>query len=157
MEGNNTLAAHIITTLRVKTHHDIVDVNGKKVPVKIGLAPIQKEGLEYEFTVVLNLEKDSFLYTSSKDRTSMFDGKHEKLSKETGKQIMQWLMEGKSKEDIEKDEVNNIINIMKMSKTIEELRKVYKKAKHKYPKFDEDFILICTDRSKELQSINEVH
>jgi hypothetical protein len=37
---------HVIATLRTKTAYDLIDDgNGKKKPVKIGLAPIQREGV----------------------------------------------------------------------------------------------------------------
>jgi hypothetical protein len=41
---------HIIATLRTKTSWEVVENSrGKKAPVKIGLSPIQREGLDYEF------------------------------------------------------------------------------------------------------------
>ena len=45
---------HVIVTMRTKTAYDLSDDgNGKKRPIKVGLAPVQRDGLEYEFTVVL--------------------------------------------------------------------------------------------------------
>lgn len=140
--------AHIITTMRVKTHHDIVDINGKKKPIKIGLAPIQKEGLEYEFTVVLSLDKDSYLYTSSKDRTKIFEGKHEKLSVETGKRLIDWLMSGKSHEEVEQEEVKRFTDELTNCETLEVLRSTFKLAKEKYPKHFESFLKIANERSE---------
>jgi len=44
---------HVITTLRTKMEYVLEEgANGKKVPRKIGMAPVQREGVEYEFTVV---------------------------------------------------------------------------------------------------------
>lgn len=148
-------SAHIIATMRVKTHYDVVDIGGKKRPIKIGLSPIQKEGLDYEFTVVLTIDKDSYLYTSSKDRTSIFEGKHNKLSMETGKEIMSWLLDGKSFEDVEKEEVEHIKSILSDANTVEALRKEYAKAKQRFPKLAQEFLVISTERSKQLTS--EVH
>lgn len=147
--------AHIITTMRVKTHHDIVDINGKKRPIKVGLAPIQKEGLEYEFTIVLALDKDSYLYTSSKDRTGLFEGNHEKLSKSTGNRIMEWLMDGKSQEQVDSEEIEHIKLSLMMANTIEALRTEYSSAKKRFPKLEPEFLLISTERNKQL--ISEVH
>ena len=51
--------AHLIATLRSKMEYVLEpDERGKMVPRKIGLAPIQREGLDYEFTIVgdLNLQ-----------------------------------------------------------------------------------------------------
>src|SRR5690606_8741237 len=54
---------HVIATLRTKTEYvidEVVGRDGKRrtVPRKVGLAPIQREGLEYEFDVVADLDMD---------------------------------------------------------------------------------------------------
>lgn len=43
---------HIIATMRSKMAYELQDVGGKKVPVKLGLQPIHREGVEYEFDVI---------------------------------------------------------------------------------------------------------
>jgi hypothetical protein len=86
---------HVIATLRTKTAYDLVDDgNGKKKPVKIGLAPIQREGVDYEFTTVIDLSIDGHVATATKDRTRLFDGKHFIPSIETGQALMNWLETG---------------------------------------------------------------
>lgn len=85
---------HVIATLRTKTAYDVTDDNGKKKPVKVGLAPVQREGMEYEFTLLLDLTIDSHLATAAKDRTSLFDGQHFTPSPETGTQLREWLDSG---------------------------------------------------------------
>ena len=41
--------AHLLFTLRAKMHYDIVEnERGRKEPVKVGLAPIAREGISYE-------------------------------------------------------------------------------------------------------------
>ena len=85
---------HIIATLRTKTAYDVTDDNGKKKPVKVGLAPVQREGMEYEFTLLFDLSVDSHLATAAKDRTSLFDGQHFTPSPETGAKLREWLDSG---------------------------------------------------------------
>ena len=52
--------AHLIVTLRAKTEYVIEeDERGKKVPRRIGTAPIQREGLDYEFDVVADMDRDN--------------------------------------------------------------------------------------------------
>jgi hypothetical protein len=148
--------AHIILTLRVKTHYDVVDVDGKKKPIKIGLSPIQKEGLEYEFTCVLSMDKDSYLYTSSKDRTGMFEGRHEKLSQETGKKIMEWLESGKSIAESNSEEIAALREQMIQCATIESLREIFRSAREKYPAEAESFLKIADDRSKLLKATGDM-
>lgn len=146
---------HIISTIRVKTHYEIVDVNGKKKPVKMGLEPIQKKDIEYEFTTVLTIDKDSHLYASSKDRTGIFEGKHETLSRDTGKQIMEWLNDGKSQDQVQREEITRFTNDMHNSETVEALRSVFKIAKEKYPAETENFTKIATERSQLLKAVTE--
>ncbi|MHB8053657.1 MAG: AAA family ATPase [Candidatus Aminicenantales bacterium] len=86
---------HLICTARSKQDY-VLEMNdkGKQAPKKVGLAPIQREGMEYEFTTVFDLAMDHNA-VASKDRTSLFDGQIFKPSIETGKKIMAWLMGGK--------------------------------------------------------------
>ena len=95
---------HMIVTLRTKTAWEVIEGHdGKKRPQKIGLKPEQREGLEYEFTVVLDLALDGHLATTSKDRTSLFDGKVFVPSPEIGEELRQWLEEGKDPEELERE------------------------------------------------------
>ena len=83
---------HIITTMRTKTAYEVVeDERGKKLPRKIGLAPVQRDGLEYEFTLVMDLSVDSHVATATKDRTRLFDGAHFVPARETGEALRAWL------------------------------------------------------------------
>jgi hypothetical protein len=87
---------HLIATMRTKTAYDILDDgNGKKRPVKVGLAPVQRDGMEYEFTVVLDLSVEGHVATATKDRTSLFDGQHFVPTPATGEILRQWLESGK--------------------------------------------------------------
>ena len=85
---------HLITTMRTKTAYEVIDSDGKKKPVKIGLAPVQREGMEYEFTLVLDLTVDGHIATASKDRTRVFDGQHFTPAIATGEALRQWLETG---------------------------------------------------------------
>ncbi|NEX19907.1 AAA family ATPase [Thiorhodococcus mannitoliphagus] len=85
---------HVIVTMRTKTAYDLVEDNGKKKPVKIGLAPVQRDGLEYEFTTVMDLAVDSHVATATKDRTQLFDGEHFVPTVATGEALRAWLDTG---------------------------------------------------------------
>jgi KaiC/GvpD/RAD55 family RecA-like ATPase len=66
---------HVIVTMRARTEYVVEeDARGKKVPKKIGLAPVQREGVEYEFDVVGDLNLDHDLVVS-KTRCSILAGK----------------------------------------------------------------------------------
>jgi KaiC/GvpD/RAD55 family RecA-like ATPase len=49
---------HVVATMRSKTAYVVEDRGGKSVPRKVGQAPIQREGLEFEFTLVLDIDRD---------------------------------------------------------------------------------------------------
>lgn len=64
---------HVIATLRAKQDYVLTERNGKQVPVKVGMAPVQRDGLEYEFSTVFELQMDHRAIVS-KDRTNLFGG-----------------------------------------------------------------------------------
>ncbi len=81
---------HIICTLRAKQDYILSEKNGKMIPEKVGMKPIQREGVDYEFTIVFELDIRHNA-TASKDRTGLFMGKPEfKITYQTGKQISDW-------------------------------------------------------------------
>ena len=85
---------HIIATMRAKQDY-VLEVNdkGKQMPKKVGMAPVQREGMEYEFTVMLDVDMHH-VASASKDRTSLFDGRYFKISQDTGKELLTWLETG---------------------------------------------------------------
>lgn len=143
---------HVIATLRTKTAYDLVDDgNGKKKPVKIGLAPVQREGVDYEFTCVFDMSIDSHVATASKDRTRLFDGKHFTPEIETGQALVNWLETGVDAEaraaaarDALADRINAIQNLF-------EFRNWWKKHQAEIdalPIIDRTIIVNLKDRKK---------
>jgi len=48
---------HIIATMRAKQEYVLeTNAKGKQEPKKVGMAPVQREGMEYEFTVMLDVD-----------------------------------------------------------------------------------------------------
>ena len=66
--------------------HKALMQTGAKIE-KLGMAPIQREGFEYEFTVFFDLDMHH-IASASKDRTTIFDGQFEKISEKTGKRFL---------------------------------------------------------------------
>lgn len=85
---------HLIATMRSKQDYILEERNGKQVPKKVGMAPIQRDGMEYEFTSVLDLAMNHEA-SASKDRTSLFDGKMFVPDENTGVALVDWLLKGK--------------------------------------------------------------
>jgi cytochrome P450 len=48
--------AHVIVTMRSKQDYILVERNGKQVPQKVGMAPVQRDGFEYEFDVMMDMD-----------------------------------------------------------------------------------------------------
>ncbi|MGL4982477.1 MAG: AAA family ATPase, partial [Treponemataceae bacterium] len=83
---------HVIATMRSKTEWVVSDSgNGKFRPEKLGLAPEQGKGIEYEFDMLLEMNQNhQGLIT--KDRTGKFqDHVIDKPSEEFGEKLYQWL------------------------------------------------------------------
>lgn len=80
---------HILFCMRSKMSYEI-DEQTKK-PKKVGLAPIMREMLEYEFTTVFDIGMDHSAI-ASKDRSGMFpNDKVFTINEETGAQFRAWL------------------------------------------------------------------
>jgi hypothetical protein len=113
---------HIIATLRTKQDYVLTEKNGKMVPEKVGLKSIQRDGTDYEFTLVFDLDiKNNAV--ASKDRTGLFFGKPEgKLSVGTGKAILDWCNQGA---EVVEPAIEQRINDCR---SIEELLALYKSS-----------------------------
>lgn len=85
---------HIIATARAKTETAQVDEGGRKRVVKLGMAAETRQGVEFEFDIVLDLVHDGHFATVSKDRTGIFGGDPKPITVETGKRLAQWLAGG---------------------------------------------------------------
>lgn len=86
--------AHVIATMRSKTEYVLEQKNGKSVPVKVGMAPVQRDGIEYEFTVTADLDIDHHLMVG-KTRCRPLSGKTYAAGNaaEMGRVLAAWLDE----------------------------------------------------------------
>lgn len=94
---------HIIATMRSKTETAQVDKgNGKKGVDKLGMKSEQRDGVEYEFTTVLDLNHETHTAMASKDRTGLFSNTEvTQLNELTGKKLMDWLNDGQTKAEVD--------------------------------------------------------
>ena len=136
---------HIISTIRTKQDYVLSEKNGKMVPEKIGLKGITRDGMDYEFTIVFDLDiKHNAV--ASKDRTGLFADKPEAvITSEFGKRILKWCNAG-----ISIDEVKQQIQ---KATSIEVLRNILTT----YPEFRKDIEPIAIKRNDDLnaQIINQ--
>ena len=140
---------HIIATMRSKQEYVLqVNDNGKQAPKKVGMAPIQRDGMEYEFTVMFDIDINHNA-TATKDRTRLFDGNIFKITSQTGEQLLEWLNDGITRELAElnafKENANNAQNFDELKKSFaisyknlagfpeqEEAKSIYDKLKEKF-------------------------
>ena len=89
-----SLDCHVIVTMRTKMAYAMeVNERGKTVPVKVGLAPVQRENAEYEFDLAFNIARNH-VASVSKD-TTFLDSWTGVITPELGEKIHKWLAEGK--------------------------------------------------------------
>jgi hypothetical protein len=87
---------HIVVTMRSKTEYVLED-NGKgqKVPRKIGMAPVQRDGMEYEFDVVGDMSLESNKLVVTKTRCpAIADEVVIRPTAEFAKKILDWVSDG---------------------------------------------------------------
>lgn len=100
--------AHIIATMRTKQDYVLNQKDGKFIPEKVGLKSVQRDGLDYEFTLVFDVDIKHFA-VSSKDRTGLFMGKPEFIiSEKTGKEILDWCNSGAKPKKLGNDSTQDV-------------------------------------------------
>lgn len=120
---------HIIATTRAKTETAQTEENGRKKVVKLGMKAEQRDGLEYEFTIALDLVHDGNYATASKDRTGLFSRRDpQPVTEDTGRELLTWLDSGASAPD-----VRAIIENIAKSATSDVLRTNYEAAMQMLP------------------------
>ena len=78
---------HIIATIRSKTDHVI---NESRQVIKVGLAPVQRDNIEYEFSTVFDISM-AHLATVNKDRTGLFPDTPFEITPDIGAKLRKWL------------------------------------------------------------------
>jgi hypothetical protein len=82
---------HVLVTMRSKQDYVMQDDGkGRAVPIKVGLSPVQREGFEYELSLVFDVSMSHEAMTS-KDRTGLFDGVVGRVTQEHGRRLREWL------------------------------------------------------------------
>ncbi|MDN3491282.1 AAA family ATPase [Winogradskyella bathintestinalis] len=133
--------AHFIATMRTKQDYVLNQKNGKYVPEKVGLKAVQRDGVEYEFTLVFDIDSKHFA-TASKDRTNLFNDKPEfMISTATGKRILEWCNSPSSQEDVLK-RINECLSIS-------ELMKLYKE----FPQFQQSLNAQYQSKKQQLENL----
>jgi hypothetical protein len=160
--------AHIIATMRAKTEY-VLEENerGKKVPRKIGMAPIQREGMEYEFDVFADMRVEGNEMVVTKSRCPAMTGAvFSQPGKDVADILKAWLTDGapapekpavKSEPVDEHVDFDSLKYSIEGAATLEELTKVRADIVSAYPdKCDERDALskMYTARQNQLKGAN---
>jgi hypothetical protein len=140
--------AHVICTMRSKEAYAIkVNEKGKHVPEKIGLKPIQRNGISYEFTMVFDIGI-THLARVIKDRSNLFLDKEFIISEKAGFQILEWCNNGTTLDDVRAK--------ITTCNSLEELRQLYSQYEYWRVSLNKDFKLRKDDITKLQQSSNNI-
>lgn len=95
LEAITLVDANIMCTARAKSDYVLVlNEKGKQEPKKMGLAPIQRPDMEFEFMLVLEVGMDH-MARASKDNTGMWaDGEWFEVTEDVGKRLNTWKEDG---------------------------------------------------------------
>jgi energy-coupling factor transporter ATP-binding protein EcfA2 len=86
---------HVVATLRTKVEY-VIETNskGQQVPRKVGLQPIQRDGLDYEMTIVGDITLDHDLLITKTRAPFLTDAVIRLPGEELGQQLAAWLADG---------------------------------------------------------------
>ena len=147
---------HMISTMRVKTDYTMVQEDGKTKPVKVGLKPVQKDDMEYEFDTVFTVNMDHEA-SISKDTSNLFDGEFV-LDETVGAKLYRYLelgidiqAEERAKQaKLEEERKVMVKKIRDMANTNVEVQQVVTQCEFKTNRSLEDFDYKFTARVAEL-------
>jgi hypothetical protein len=117
-------SCHIICNLRSKTEYVMAERNGKQVPQKIGMAPMMRDGFDFELTISFDLDQQHKAFCT-KDRTCLFTNQEPfVISTDTGKKILEWCSS-----DTESSLIEDVCRRIDGCKSVKELIELY----HQFP------------------------
>lgn len=125
-------SSHIIATIRTKQDYVLNNRDGKYVPEKVGLKAVQRDGIDYEFTLVFDIDIKHNA-TASKDRTGLFMDKPEfTINSSTGRKLLSWSRSKASIPEV-KSKIEECSNL-------NELRQLYRSCPEISKQLEKDFI-----------------
>jgi hypothetical protein len=117
---------HVIATMRVKTSYVVEqDDRGKNVPRKVGLKPDQREGVDYEFGLIGEIDRDHTMTVTKSTCPTLVDQVIPKPGADVAAALKQWMSGGVALPDAleYRDEA------LKPDVTEQELRRMYNEVK----------------------------
>lgn len=95
MDAMVSYPGHVLVTMRTKTEYVIEeDSRGRKVPRKIGMKPEQREGIEYEFDLVADLDYEHTLVVTKSRCRVLADAVVQRPDGRVAATLRDWLASG---------------------------------------------------------------
>lgn len=141
---------HTIVTMRSKMEYVLEqNENGKLVPIKKGLSPIQRDDVEYEFDITLMLDKDHKV-TIIKDITFLNQITYENVIDENlGSDLIKWLIKDLNIDDYNKNKTLEYIEkIKEIITNVTEARQYYEE--HYFKEQNLKLSSLTLDQAKEI-------
>ena len=91
LEAIMSYRGHILATMRAKTEYVVEQINGRSVPKKVGLAPVQREGVEYEFDILGDMDTSHILTITKSLVPELQDKQIHCPDRRVGDAILRWL------------------------------------------------------------------
>jgi AAA domain len=136
---------HVIATIRSKQDYVLSEKNGKYVPEKVGLKGVTRDGMDYEFTMMFDIDIKHHS-TASKDRTGLFmDQPSFVITQGTGRRILKWCNNGVELEKIKQD--------IKEAQTVETLRGILTK----HPVYRKEIEPLCMAKKEAIERVESIN
>jgi hypothetical protein len=117
---------HVLASMRTKQDYQVETGDTGKLNIKkIGLKPVMKDDLEYEFMIVWRIDQ-SHVAQAVKDNSNLFESDPGRLTPEQGAKLFRWLDEGidvKAEEEAKRQEIITYINDVRSDEAIENVVK----------------------------------
>lgn len=125
MEAIMAYPGYVIVTMRAKTAYVVEVVNGKQKPVKVGLKPEQRDGVEYEFDLVAELDRNHVLTITKSTIEGLQDEEIDKPGAELAAAIAEWCSDGAPTPDA----IEYRDRAVDPAMSVDDLRKLYDEVK----------------------------
>ncbi|WP_091105779.1 AAA family ATPase [Micromonospora citrea] len=102
IEALMSFPGHVVVCLRSKQKYEITEgADGRKQVSKLGMQPDQRDGLEYEFDLVGDLDQGHYLRVTKSRCDALADEVIHKPDAELGHQLLDWLDNGEPPKDLD--------------------------------------------------------
>jgi hypothetical protein len=119
---------HVIVTMRVKTSYVIEqDDRGKSVPRKVGLKPDQREGVDYEFGLIGEMDREHTMTVTKSTCPTLVDERIPKPGTDVATALLNWISGGVRLPDA----LEYRDDALKPDATAQDLRRMFNEVKNR--------------------------